>query len=168
MPCGVERIPEPREWRLTKRCARCTEVKPWAKFSPGRYWPDGSVRWVQSYCKACHAEINRNRPKKPITPERLQYVVEHRRRRRAAMREERTSGGVRLPSRPIAELIVAARDEMDAPDMQLLGYQCGVNDRILRRLMVQEHVTLRLADQICTRLGRRIYDLYPELEEVAA
>jgi len=42
-----------------------------------------------------------------------------------------------------------------------------MSERIFRRVMVQENVTLRLADEICTRLGVRVYDLYPELEEAA-
>ena len=165
MPSGVPRIPRPEEWILKKICTRCGEEKPWAKFSPGSYWDDGSVRCVQSYCQDCHAEINRNRPKKPIAPERLAYLVDYKRRQRAALRAERTSDGKRLPSAPIRELL--NRAVKDTEDWVLLGEQCRMSERIFRRVMVQENVTLRLADAICTRLGVRVYDLYPELEEAA-
>lgn len=55
MSRGVRRVPEPREWMLKKLCVECDETKPWAEFAPTRYWPDGSVRTVDSYCRVCKA-----------------------------------------------------------------------------------------------------------------
>ena len=169
MPRGVPRIPEPREWVLTKKCTVCAETKPWALFSPMAYWEDGSVRRVYAYCKECDSKRGAERKRK-YRRDNLARFSEYNRAwkadRRRALEAERTSGGRRLPSPPLTALILRAAEEEG--EMAIVAEQCQMQERILRRVMAQEHVTLRLADEICTRLGVRLYDVYPELEEVAA
>jgi hypothetical protein len=43
-------------WR---RCACCRALKPQARFNAKKFWPDGSVRYYQSYCKPCARQRNR-------------------------------------------------------------------------------------------------------------
>lgn len=40
----------------TKRCPRCSLVKPWSMYGVRKRWPDGSVRNVKGWCKACWVE----------------------------------------------------------------------------------------------------------------
>lgn len=43
-------------WR---HCARCDVLKPLEKFNAKVRWPDGRVRFYQSYCKPCARQRNR-------------------------------------------------------------------------------------------------------------
>src|SRR6185312_3004617 len=133
MPSGVPRIPSPAEWVVKKQCTRCGETKPWAKFPPRKYWPDGTVRRVASHCSKCDSEMTlayqqRMRLERGENFQRYEARrAEWQRRKRAALRAEQTSGGVRLPSGPICELL--NRAVKDTGDWTLLGEQCGMTDR---------------------------------------
>lgn len=177
MPRGIPRIPEPWEWVKTRACARCGQVKPWAKFAPARYWPDGTVRRVACWCHECDAARTRARlaDVRAARDDRWDRYEGYRQqwvqRKRAALAAERSNGGSMLDVAPLRGLlgrVLAAEADQDV-GVTLLAARCGVDDRTLRRLLAEQSKTsLRIADQICVRLGVRIYDLWPELEDLAA
>lgn len=44
-----------------------------------------------------------------------------------------------------------------------LGGNIGSTERILRRILVQQRVSLNLADSYCTRMGHDLSEVYPDL-----
>lgn len=46
---------------LKKACSRCKEEKTWREFYAGKKWPDGTMRFPQSWCTACMKETNSER-----------------------------------------------------------------------------------------------------------
>lgn len=173
MPRGVPRIPEPREWLLTKVCRVCEERKPWAKFSPLEYEADGTtVKYVASKCHKCDA-ARKNDPVarqayRDRNVEKLRdYHREKSAKRRADLRREAAANTGLLPSLPLQTFLWERVMMLETPSWDVLASQAGVPDRSIRRVMKQERVSLRLADEICTRLGSHINDVYPDLEEAA-
>jgi len=176
MSQGVARVPRAEEWILKKRCSLCGETKPWAKFSPRRYWPDGSVRVVSSHCTACKSKLSGPRKAKmrEEQPERwARYKASQadwQRRNRRAVAAERAAAshaGPRLPVGPIREFLQQQLDS--GRGMAEMADLCDVPERAIYRLLHEhEHVSLHLADTIITRLDGRLYDVYTELGELAA
>lgn len=158
---GVPRIPSPREWVLTRPCTNCEQTKPWAHFSPKTYWSDGSIKTVASWCHECESEKQRER-QHGSQVERNQY------KRRWDQRHRRGNpAGRRLQIDPIRSFI--RRHQSVGMGMGEIADACGIPERSIHRLLYEhEHVSLRLADTIVTRLGSHLYDVYPELSEVAA
>lgn len=170
MTAGFARVPEPHEWVLRKTCTKCGETKPWAAYSPKTYGPDGSVATVQSYCRACHKASYRGyqREYRQRNAERIAaYKLAWEQRKRADLKKDQAINSTRLPAHPFKVLLWEKVLEMDKPSWLDLAEQCGVPERSIRRVLEQENVSLVLADKICTRLGARIYDLWPDLEEAA-
>lgn len=171
MPSGFPRIPEPREWLLTKVCAGCGDPKPWARFSPREYWPDGSVLRVASHCHECCASLpsarrarasyeERNRDRRRVAKTRWK------RRHRAAMRKQDHAG--RLPAAPLRARLEAYVAE--GGEMVTLAAMSGCSERVLRRVLkhAQEGVALNTVDRTLTCLGEHIDSLYPvDLERAA-
>lgn len=175
MPCGVARIPGPEEWILHKKCTRCGKTKPWAKFPPRAYWPDGSVRRIAAHCSACDAEMTRVRQLKWREEGSEQWKRleagrrEWRRRKRHAISADRATArnSHRLPIEPIREFI--ERQTRKGVEIREIAEVCEIPERAIDRILHEnKHVSLRLADTIATRLGVHLYDLYLELAEEAA
>lgn len=157
MPPGIARIPEPREWLLTKRCARCRQTKAWALYSPARYWPDGTVRQVQAWCRACKIEHERITPR-PVSQHRLNYLAERKRRTRAALRAERVTDA-QLPVAPLREWL--GQRAADLGGWAALAECLGVSERRLRRVCrEQATVGMAVADRWCVALGWHLNDVY--------
>lgn len=171
MPRGVPRVPEPREWVLVKRCSKCGETKPWALFSPARYWPDGSVRHVVARCRACEAE-RRNDPARRAgyrerNAQRLRdYHREWMRARRAALRAE-GAGDVMLEVGPFREWLAARALEVGG--FQALADCLGEERRTIHRIRTEQRtVGLSIVDRCATALGWHIGEIYDEEEALAA
>lgn len=164
---GVPRIPTPQEWVRHSACAKCRASKPWAKFPPATYWPDGTVRNVQSWCHECKSEHQRACAKSwpSASKSRVEYKREWSRRRRIELAKARDAS--RLPVEPIREFIL--RQLREGLGMGELADLVGIHERAIYRLVNEhKHVSMHLADLITTRLGAHLYDLYPDLAEVAA
>jgi hypothetical protein len=71
-----------------KVCSRCKVAKPWEDFHAKERNADGSVRRVQSKCKGCHTERQREitggKARRQLTPKQRAHL--RKRRRQAAMR----------------------------------------------------------------------------------
>ena len=159
MPSGVPRIPEPREWVLTRRCSCCRATKPWALFSPRRYWPDGTVRQVQAWCRACKIELEK-RVNRPITPERRRYLAAAKRRKRAALRADRGLGP-RLPVAPFKGWLERVREEEGG--LAALAEDAGLHEDTLAKVLSRNVVvSTRTAEAALCARGRMLQDLYPE------
>lgn len=169
MPSGVARIPEPREWLLTKTCTRCEVTKPWAKFPPRRYWPDGSVRVIASHCHDCDSALTRARHasyrRRNEQPYR-EYQADWQRRKRAALRAERTAD-TSLPVVPHFLAWLFDRSQ-ELGGWAALGECIGVHERQLYRFRTGEQSQVRLAevDRCAVALGFHLTDIYPEEAEM--
>ena len=158
------RVPEPREHALTKVCACCDTRKTWAEFRARRFWEDGSVRWVQSWCLECERVADRRSQrwrKRDLAQRRAQWAA-----RQRMVREDR-GAHVLLPVSPFKEWLdrrVAAGEELG-----LIADRAGVPDRALRRVRSGEHdrVSLDTVDRVLLDANERVEDLYPELERAA-
>ena len=172
MTAGIPRIPEPREWVLHKKCSKCSKLKPWALYSPKTYAKDGAVATVQSYCRSCHASTYREYQcdYRRANQEWIRtYKSDWAKRRRAQMQQESVSNNRgRLPAAPLHAFLWRRVMEMEEPSWAELAETCGVPDRSIRRVLVQENVSLSFADKVCTALDSSIYDLWPHLQEMAA
>lgn len=125
---GRGRIPDPSEWIRTKRCPNCKKTKPWALYSPLAYWPDGSVRRVQSWCRECRAQQSRGK-RRPMTPHRLAYLREWKRRNKVAFRKQSSAGnaGRDLPVEPLrAWLLGLLRVPDGYPDEHTMALAAGI------------------------------------------
>lgn len=161
---GIPRIPEPREWLLTKVCSKCGERKPWAHFSPNAWNEDGSVRYVTSRCKACRAAESGplSARRRERDPEGVRtYGREWLRQRVAHHRREAAGQDRSLPAVPLAEFL-AERLEIHGT-MRELAALCGCDEAGIRRVLkgAQQRVSLGKADQYITRLGFHLSDVYP-------
>lgn len=162
---GIPRIPEPREWLLTKVCSQCGERKVWAKFSPLRYNDDGSVKYVSSRCHTCRNaerrasryDLNwaaRNRE------QRREYHRQYQQQRTAKRRSERTGRDMV----PIAPLVAFLRDQVDERGtIAEVAALIGTNEAQIRRVLTEYYprVSLGKADRYITRLGFHLSDVYP-------
>ena len=161
---GVKRIPQPREFVLTKKCARCKETKAWADFPPQKYWPDGSVMWVRSMCHRCDYERRQNDP--AARERRNAYQRRWFAARRVQLIEDRRSVHL-LPAGPFKEWL----DGRVALGVELgvIAGRAGVPDRALRRVRSGEHerVAFDTVDACLLDANERVEDLYPELEAAA-
>lgn len=165
---GIPRIPEPREWLLTKVCSKCGERKPWALFSPHRYNEDGSIRRVQPYCRACHVKRHREhrrRWQKENWEHKLEYEREWRAKRAAALRAERFGWDRKLSGEPIT-LFLEGQLKRHETFAEIAGI-CQCDETTIRRLVKRQAktVSLRQADRIITRLGFHLSDVYPQGED---
>ena len=176
MPRGVPREIQPREWILQRKCVTCGETKAWAHFSPMAYWPDGSVRRVYCYCRACDSRrgAERKRAYRERRREELNaYSIAYKRRVREQLAREATGRDSPLPTAPLRSFLeraYAERAEVD-PSYTLARFaeECGVSERMIRRIdREQQRTAMRVVDTICTRLGVPMWEVYPELLEEAA
>jgi hypothetical protein len=151
-----------------KKCPGCGLVKPWAKYSPSKYWEDGTVRQPASRCHECASKATcaRYPEYRSRNRERLNaYNSEWNRKKRDALRADRANNAQRMPASPLQAFLWERFLSMEDPSWLDLGRQCGMeDDRSIRRVLTQKHVSLRLADQVCTRLGGNLSVLYPDLE----
>ena len=73
--------------------------------------------------------------------------------------------GKRLPIEPLRAFV----ERVLLEEGMSTGIVCGltgVNQRALYRVRYQhENVTLSIADQLITRLGGHLYEIYPDLQE---
>jgi len=151
---GRPRIPQPREWRLTKRCPTCEQTKPWALFSPRTYWPDGSVRQVQSWCRECQGAAN-------AKYHRVYDEAAAARNRRYLERVRRDRKPIRLPVGPLRAWLLGYFATGEEGIMEF-SERIGVQDRSIRRILSEhEHVTDDLADRILLGNGVLLNELYP-------
>lgn len=152
---GAARIPEPREWLLTKLCVKCEEVKPWALFSPTRRAADGSVLYISSYCRSCESE-RLTAASYPSRGRKAEYDRRYYRRRRAQER-----GRSRLPVEPFRSWLLERVGEVG--NYAGLGEITGVDAGTLRRVVVaNRQVTLSVVDRCLTHFGLTISDVYPD------
>ena len=177
MPRGVPRVPEAREWVLTRKCTRCCEVKPWAKFSPAAYWPSGEVLKVSSMCHVCQSKASwerQQREPEDVRARRFEYRRQWDARRVVRLRENRKRGGSParsphhfLPAQPFRDWLLG--QAAGGRDWQALAHECGVQERSLRRVALsdQEFAMVTLVDQCLTKTGFHLSDLYPEVELAA-
>lgn len=169
MPSGIPRTPEPWEWMQTRSCTGCGEVKPWARFSPRTYWPDGTVRTIQSHCHTCQAKTVHARQaawRDRHRQRRRRYQRDWLRRKRAAIRAERGGIGKRLP---VAPFIAWLRQvELEEGDLASLARAANLHtDSLTHALKRHRYVSLTVADAALTARGCHLHDLWPELLEAA-
>jgi plasmid maintenance system antidote protein VapI len=146
-------------------------MKPWAKYSPSKYWEDGTVRVVAARCHECASKRTTLRypAYREQNRERLNaYNSAWNRKKRAALRADRANNAVRMPATPLQTLLWEKVMEMEEPSWFHLAEAIGVPDRSIRRVLVQENVSLNFADKVCTGLGSSIYELWPHLQDEEA
>lgn len=156
---GVARIPEPREWLLENRCTLCHQVKPWALFSPQRYFNDGTVRQVASRCKECSVEVTAARAPdyRARNADRLRtYQREWKRNRTVELALDRDA---RLDPAPFVAWLL--EQKLAAGSWAEVAALCGVEDYALRRCLTQRTVRRSLVDACLTARGEHLDDLYP-------
>lgn len=170
MPNGVPRIPQPREWLLTKFCVGCGERKPWARFSPGGYNEDGSVRRVTTYCHDCQAKTvwKRQEEWRRQNQEHIQaYKRDWSRRQKKTMRASKTSYGEFLPKGPFVAWLNDRAAELGG--VMAVAECVGVDEKALRRVRdEQETVGTVLADRCFTALGWHLDEVYENWHELEA
>lgn len=157
------RVPQPREWLLTKVCRRCGERKPWARFSPRGYNEDGSVRNVTTYCHSCQSATVADRQKEwrqRTIDRRRAYWREQERRRRLRAGSEPT-----IPAAPFREWLELRLVSAGGP--AAVAAVSGVDARTLRRIRAgQAGVRLSVVDRCCVALGCHLSEVYPDLDEL--
>lgn len=171
LPRVTERIPAPAEWLLRKRCSRCGEEKPWALFSPKRWWPDGSVRSVYSSCRKCNAAMARERWKRrrrPRSKEEKMRDAQWKRRRRAQMRVERADRDW-LPAEPFRRWLRSLIED-EGEGIGEIADRAGLQSRTLYRVLHENEgrVALRVVDCCLVAHGWHLHQLYPLDETEAA
>lgn len=167
---GRPRTASPSEWARTKRCPHCGIEKAWALFSPARYWPDGTVRTVKTYCRACEPEVYAEARKAYKKRNRQRLSDESRewkRRRREQLRREQ-GRGAHLPVEPFRAWLERVKAEEDSlvslaqdagvhPDT--LGKICGEDGRAVAG---KRFVSESIAEAVVCARGLRLDDIYKE------
>lgn len=92
-------------WR---RCACCRLIRPVGHFNAKKRWPDGSVRFYQSYCKRC--ALKRNRELNGWKPRRRMSAAQKTKRDI----EKRLAYEERILADPVRFAEVQAKRRMDA------------------------------------------------------
>lgn len=160
---GCERIPEPWEYVRTAVCSHCGLTKTFAFFSPKSYWPDGSVRSVQSRCKDCCNKL-RDRAKQKEWHRANRPSINARnivalRKRRQGMRRDRTSRGKLLPATPFQLWLLDVQREEGS--LARLAEDAGLHEdtlaKVLSRNVTVAEVTVERS--VCAR-GLRLDDVY--------
>lgn len=177
---------------LRPGCNARGEPQPWSSFYARVRWPDGTVKNVQSYCKACdrvkrrewgrlHPEDNRehsNRASRKhlANPENLAKKRERDRTRVRRIHSippsrwrvvtpDPESGGPILPAEPFRRWLAAVRLPLSA-----LAAQTGVPERRLGSVRngAQAGVAMDVVDRVLLAVGdgTTLDDLYP-LQEAA-
>lgn len=161
---GRARIPAPSEWIRTKHCPHCGETKPWAKYSPREYWPDGSVRRVQAWCRDCKNELNRGSKREPTDEER-RYKARWGFERRAEMRRERAGYGSSVPMAPLVPWLLEIQEQEGS--LRKLAEDAGLHhDTLTAKLRRSSSIAETTAEAVLCARGLRMDDIY-QLEDAA-
>lgn len=174
----------------TKVCSKCKMRKPWSAFTPRTYWPDGTVRRPQAWCRECHNERGKARHAANPTVKRADNrrrwrekaknpewrEQERERVRQACVRLRRERGakprGYAVKHEPAALFPIGPfrawlREQLvDRGSITVLAATLGLSERRVERLLndpAQESVTLDVVDRAVVAVGEiwMLNELYP-------